>query len=221
MAALYSELSGNRIVDGRVVVPSWGPWHADVTIDREVSLAATGLTLIVGNLVALCSVWRTSIPYQGRTRVRLVGGANGWGRSIADKGYALSGGVKLSLVLGDLARATGETVAVGEDRRLGTHYLREAGPANRHLNTLVPGAWWVDFAGVTRTGVRASTGITSSFAMTSFDGARRVAVVASESPVDFVPGRTMRGFTLGATLTLAGVTHVLSRGALRTEVLAA
>lgn len=89
-----------------------------------------------------------------------------------------------------------------------------------HLNSLAWGRWWIDPDGTTRVGVRASSPVASPFSLTGFDGAKRTAMVATEMPADFVPGRTLKTPTLGATLKISCVTHVITKGALRTEVLA-
>lgn len=218
----FAELNGNRVTDGRITLPFAGAWHADVTLDKEVSIPATGLTLILAGLTLSCAAWRAPMPYQGRTRLRLIGGAGKWRNVIGPQGYKASAGVKLSLVLGDAARSVGERITVGTDRVVGaTHYVRESAPACRLLNRLVPGEWWIDPDGTTKTGTRPTSTIASAFTIVSFDGARGAAVVATEKPEDFVPGRTFRGITLASTITIGGVTHMITKTGLRTEVLAA
>lgn len=220
--ALFAELQGKRVIDGRIVVPTVGAPHADVTIDSEVAIP-TRAVLIVGTFRMICTPWRTVVPYQGRTVIRLIAGAAGWQRELGAKGYTSAPSVRLSLVLGDLARTVGETLELHADRELGEHYIREAAPACRHLNRLLPGAWRIDPAdGVTRTGPRASSPITSPFSVQSYNGARGALVVASEFLADFVPARTLTAPTMpGKVITIGAVTHSIVKGAVRTEVLAA
>lgn len=220
--ALFAELDGKRIVDGRITVPDVGAPHADVMLDAEVPSISSKVALVVGTLRMICTPWRAVVPFQGRTRVRLIGGAAGWQRELAAKGYTSPAGVRLSLVLGDAARAVGETLELGADRSLGGHYVRELAPACRLLNRLAPGAWRVDLDGVTRTGARASSAISSPFSVQSFDGARGALVVASEFLADWLPRRTLTAHVMpGKTITISGVVHTIAKGAIRTEVLAA
>lgn len=221
--ALFAELNGKRVVDGRITVPTVGAPHADVTLDAEVSLPSSGLELVVGTFRMRCAIWRALVPFQGRTSLRLIAGSGGWLRELGAKGYTSSAGVMLSLVLGDLARAVGETLELDTDRELGEHYVREAGPACRHLNRLLPGAWRIDPAdGVTRSGARASSPISSPFSVQSYHGARGALVVASEFLADFVPARTLTATVMpGKVITIGAVTHSIVKGAVRTEVLAA
>jgi hypothetical protein len=220
--ALFAELAGVRVIDARVAVPTYGAWHADLTLDKEVTPAATGLRLVLADLEMTCALWRAAAPYQGRTRLRVIGGAAGWRKSVKTKAYYLPFGVKLSSILKDLASEVGESVSVANDTSVGTHYEREAAPASTHLNWLARDVgWYIDAAGVTQVAARVEASIASTFSLVAYDGARGVATIATEKPADFVPGRTLKHFTLAATLKIGGVVHVLSKGALRTEVLAA
>lgn len=222
MAEMFSELSGNHVVEGRITIPGRGLWHADVTLDKEVpTLAAAGLILLVADLRLTCAVYRKPIPYQGKTRVRLIGGAGGWRKEIPEKGYKLATGVRLGLLLADAARECGERITLADDRILGFHYSRDRAPAMRLLNRWLADEWWIDADGMTRTGPRPASLVASPFSLLGYDGARGVATVATEKPGDFLPGRTFRAPTMAATLTVGGVTHSITKGALRTEVLAA
>jgi hypothetical protein len=218
---MIAELAGHRVVEARVTVPRGGAWHADVLLDKEAALAATGLVLTLAGLKLSCAPYRTPISFQGTTRVRLIGGAGGWRKLLMPKGYKVATGVRLSLVLGDAARECGEKMVVATDRVLGLHYARDRAPACRLLNRWVPADWWIDIDGTTRTAPRASSAIVSPFSLSSYDGARGVAMIATEIPGDFMPGRTFRPGNMSATLTIDSVTHFLSKDALRSEVLAA
>lgn len=218
MSDLLAKLDGARVIEGRLVIPMTGAPHADVTIDKADAIAASGLVLTIADIVMSCSPWRTPIAFQSRTQARLVGGKNGWRNTVAARAYKSAIGVKLSTVLGDAAKECGETISIGTDRALGTHYIRERSPASRHLNSLTGGAWWMALDGTTTLGARPSGTITSPFSLLSYDGARGVAIVATERPGDFVPARTFKPSTLDATLTVLGVVHTLSKGKLRTEV---
>ncbi len=217
----FSELNTIRVVEARVTIPSWGAWHADVTLEKEAVIPPTAVaTLTLGGLSLTCTPWRPPVTWQGRTMVRLIGGAGGWSSEIKAYPYKSTAGVKLKTVLSDAATACGETIVIGTDRVLGFHYEREKAPAQRLLNRLTPRAWWIGADGITRTGDRATSTIGSSFSVIDVKGAQGRIVIATETPADFVPGRTFQG-TLKASVTIGGVTHTLGKDGLRTEVLAA
>lgn len=217
---LFAELSGHRVVSGRIVIPYVGAWHADVTLDKEVSLATSGLALVLGDLTMRCAPWRAVVAYQGGTDVRLIGGNAGWRKVIKEDGYTNPAGVRLSYVLGACARECGETIEIATDRVLGTHYARERAPGTRHLNTLAPSSWRIDADGVTRIGPRAARLITSAFTVVGFSGARGAMQIATEALADIVPGRSLKGTTMSGPITIGGVTHMIDGGKVRTQVLA-
>lgn len=221
----FAELDGIRVVDARVCFPRWGAWHADVTIEKDATVGAKS-TLVFGDLTLACAAWRPPVAWQGRTRVRLIGGAGGWGNEIDPFSYSSPNGVKLALVLGDAAKAAGERVELLgslRDKSVGSHYQRVKAVASRVLNLFVPGAWWIAPNGKTMVSEERDnvSAIGSSFSIERVDGARGLVVVATEKPGDFMPGRTFKGSTLTATTKIGGVTHILTGEKLRTEVLAA
>lgn len=218
---LFAEVNGARVVEGRIVIPAYGPAYAAVTLDKEVTLPSTGCELVLADLKIKCAPWRAA-SFQGRTMAKLIAGANGWRKTLPAQGYKLPGGVKLSLVLREAASRIGETVSVGEDRVLGGHYSREVGPAVTHLNALCPRAWWIGVDGVTRTGTRAAGKVTASFSVVSFDGARGALTIATETPADIMPAKTIAAPTLGTMIpTISAVTHTISKSGIRTEIMVA
>lgn len=222
---LFAQLAGVQVLSGQIVIPYMGAPHADVTLSKEAALAASGLTLILGKFAMKCSPWRTPIAFQGKTQVRLIGGAGGWRKVIPAEGYALSNGtqLKLSFILGACAKLVGETLVVDAsfERVIGTHYARDKASASVNLNTLAPSSWYIGLDGVTRIGARAATAVTSPFTIVSFDGARGAMTIATDFPEDIIPGRTLKGTTIAKPITIGGVTHMITAGKIRTEVLAA
>jgi hypothetical protein len=218
---LFCELNGERVIEGRVVIPTFGAWNAALTIDREVDLPAKGLTLSLAGLSLVCSKWSAHSRYQGRTSLRVIGGYAGWRNILKDRGYNLPGGVKVSLVLGQIAQDVGERISVTKDRTLGDHYTREAGTSGTvHLNYLLNRRWRF-LADGTTTDAEWPTGVVSpDYTVTNYDGATRVATIASERPGDLMPNKTLQSVVIGSdSWLIAGVVHTISKGALRTEVL--
>ena len=125
------------------------------------------------------------------TKIRIVGGANGWSKQLAAKLYHndvglqgnAQGGVKALLVATDAAREAGETLGTFVPRveRVGRDFVRRAGlSAARTLEDVIDGpAWWVDYAGVTHAGPRAPVAAAaSSYELLEFDPRTRMATLA-------------------------------------------
>jgi hypothetical protein len=159
-------------------------------------------------------------PFAGSNSARIVGGAGGWGRSIALAPYRNPAGVPLSLVLRDAAAAVGETVKLASDRLLGEFFTPESGPAAWLLRRLAGELWWMDDAGVTQVGARPATTIKSPATVESYRGGRGWLTVATEDLAAWVPKATFSGTTVTRPITV-GATRIASGsdGILRLEVL--
>lgn len=221
--SLYAEIGGAQILSARIVIPRLGAWYADVTLAAEVQLGGR-LTLIAADLALGCVAWRSK-PYQGRTRAMVIGGRGGLQKQLPAKGYGAS--VKLSTVLADVARESGETIAVVDDRAVGDHFVRDVAPAERMLNRLAA-RWHVALSkdapsivvGPWETS-QENKPITTAFEVVGFDGAASVATIATETLSAFTPERTFTStlLPLGTFLEVNGVVHTLTAQKVRTEVL--
>jgi hypothetical protein len=93
----------------------------------------------------------------------LLGGAGSWGRRLPAKGYHSDSGVRPSQVIRDAATECGETVGTLDCvDSLGVDYARPMGENSTAAMVLDDAAgssryWWVDRAGATNVGVRASS----------------------------------------------------------------
>ena len=142
----------------------------------------------------------------------MVGGYGGWQKSIPAKSYYFASGIPLSMVLNDAAVECGEqwggTVGAASDLQLyasqsiGTRYVREQGNAQQVLRQQVGNLWWIDSSGNTRMAPRASTLITSPFEIINWSGGKGKFQVATESPGDWIPGRTFNNPVIGAVQTV-------------------
>lgn len=180
------KLNGTRVAKALLFLPWHGAWTADVMLDSPIEFP-TRVTLTIGAAPYVGTVYRAG-NYLGSYRARLVGGADGWGKTLGARGYYNPLGIPFSLILADLERETGETIELGSDFVLGQHYARRTGPASDALNGR---AWYVDPTGVTQIRERDTSGrVTSSFALTRGSNyADGRIVVATESPEDWIPGR--------------------------------
>lgn len=214
--AIFAALSGNRITTGEIMIPSLGLWSADIQLDGVPTLPAS-VTLTLGSL-SLVGYVRRGVDYLGSLRVRIAGGFGGWQKTIPSKGYHLSGGVKFSTVLGDVANEIGERLSIETDRSLGADYVRESGPAQRQINRLAT-AWYIQPDGVTRIGTRGTSAIVSQFDTLHYNAAAGVVTVGiTDAYGDWTPGRTFMDATVGQS-TIKGVTHKIGKSVTRTEVM--
>ncbi len=220
---LFAEIAGARVIAGRVVIPYCGAFHADVTIDREVTTIAPGSTLTIGDLKLVVTPWRAVQPYQGRTLVRLIGGYGGWRKPLPERGYSSPAGVRASLVLTHAAKEAGERIEIGPSfaaKILGLHYARiNDEPGSRVLNVVARGAWHLDPDGITRVGARTASTLAKPVTVTAFDGARGTCVIASENVNALRPGVTFSSVTIKRPVTIASLVHTLSEKGVRTEAL--
>lgn len=197
----YSTLNGERTVSGSLYIPAYGAWVADIALALAVTVVSP-VTLTVGNLELVGSIVRAG-AYAGSRSYRLVGGAGGWRKNLTARSYVRASGIDASMVLGDLATETGETIADAPTTALGTSYVRFAGPASRTLSALTP-AWYIDAKGVTRIGARMPTIIKSEFTPTARHGGAGTVEVATEDPASWLPGASFSSPLLnGATLTIS------------------
>jgi hypothetical protein len=215
----YADLSGLRVLSGRVRVPAGGAWTAELSVVDDAPLAAGPVTLTLGNLVLVGAVAR-SAAHVGLLMVQLVGGAGGWGTPLPPRAYQNPPGVLLSMVLGDAAIEAGEALAVEGDRTLGTDFVRMGGAGGTLLSALAPG-WWVDGAGLTHTAPRApGAAITSDAVVEAYSGSAGRLVVSTEDPAAWLPGATFANATLTTPLVIDSVCfHLENADILRVEAL--
>ncbi len=210
----YAAVNGLPIVRGRISLPGWGIWHADIWTDGDLPIG-TAARIELADLVAVGTVVR-DVAWTGQRGVRVVGGAGGWRKAVGAQQYANPPGLTMSTILSDTAADVGETVVVATDRSVGVQWMRSAGQASDALYALADEAWWVDLDGVTHVGDRVPGAIVSVFTATGVDQPSNVVTVATENPADWLPGKTYQGTSVGGTIDR--VTHHISAMRMRTEV---
>jgi len=210
---LFAEISGNRVVAGSICILALGVWYADMLLDRTVEISGAQ-TVSLGPLTMKGTVVIGG-SFTGSTRVRVIGGAAGWRLPVPAKSYQHDLGVKKSTVIGDAARAVGETVSIAKDGILGSAFVRQRGPASRVLNQ-VGDLWYVRADGVTVIGARDASKIASEFSVISAQLAIGQIVVATENPQDWTPGRKFSTETISER-TVSAVMHKIDKDQFRTE----
>lgn len=186
-------LAGTPSSRGRVQIPAWGTWWADVDLVDDVALSGR-VTLEVADATLVGTVVSGGVS-DGRASYRVVGGAGGWGAELPARGYADDAGVTLAAVLADLARETGESVeGVSPLTRLGPHYARATAPAYVTLASLAPRAWYVDGGGVTRLGARPAVEYAGDAPRVRVDPAGQIVELAVDEGLEsLVPGVEVDG----------------------------
>lgn len=220
--ALYASLGDLRLVSARLLMPAFGLWSADVQLSEDDALPAGPLTLSIGTLSLVGSVYRTG-PWAGSRGVRIVGGFGGWRLPLKARLYSDTNGVKLSAVLRDAAAEVGEHVVVTGDRSVGPLFARAVAPASRLLSVLVGRAgWWLDALGITRLGDRPATPITSEFTPTAYRPELGAVTIATEDLAAWLPGVTFDHPLLPEAMQASSVSVNLEAGGrMRLEVLTA
>lgn len=184
---MTNTLGTEPVMTGRVSIPGYGmPW-IDTTLTEPATL--TGAQVFTLGGVTMNATVVAGGPYQGRARYRLVGGAGGWGKSVAAKAYNDDAGVKVSKLAQDLASACGETLGTLPTTRRGPHYARDAKAAFLTLNEIAPRAWYVDLDGVTKFGERPTATYTGDGTVVRVDQAARFVELALDAlDTSLVPG---------------------------------
>lgn len=233
MSGEWGTLNGQRIISGKITIPYYGSWSADVTLNLEASVlpqvVALGVptalpppvTILLGDLTLQGYAYRV-FSFAGARSARCSGGVGGWKNNVIAKSYQNPAGINLSMVLGDAAKEVGESVVVNPDSSIGTAYMREAAPAQRVLKQLAGALWWIDpKTGTTNVSpTRRSDAITTPFQVVSYNGGLGVFTIASENLGDWMPGRVFTSPTVTVQQTVSSVVHAIDNtGKVRTEVM--
>lgn len=160
----YITCNGQRLTALRVDVANVGPWVADLDFEADPDVSGA-VEIRVGSLVLIGTVVSAlSGTHLEQRKCRVVAGAGGWARELARKDYHNNAKIKARLVAEDAAREVGETLGdfTPAAERIGVHYVRSSGPASRVLEHVIGDGvpWWVDYAGRTCVGPRASQPLT-------------------------------------------------------------
>lgn len=175
-------VDGNGVERMRLFVPSRGPWSADLDFLEQPDVSGQitieqGSARLVGTVVP-----RQSGTHTLQRRVRVVGGAGGWGNEIDQAAYHNDAGVSRRFIAQEAARLAGETLegfASMGPSAFAVDYARERGPASRSLEDAAGGAsWWVDFAGKTQVAVRSGAPVDPELVeVLEYDPVTRVATL--------------------------------------------
>ncbi|HMJ52398.1 MAG TPA: hypothetical protein VK540_09985 [Polyangiaceae bacterium] len=209
-----STVKGKPIMSGELSMPRIGAWHVDIDADAET--LAGKLTLSFEGVELVGTVLGAGVS-GGRLGARIVGGAGGISRDIGVKNYAGSAGTKISAVVADIMRETGETLSATSDQsvlgRTLAKWERIAGPASHALVNVLDTAgavWRVLRDGTIWVGMATYPDATVEHVLIDEDWVNGILTIAPEK-ADLEPGVTFRGQKIDE------VVHRLKPGSLRTE----
>lgn len=194
-------VNGTQIQSITLKMPRWGVWTARCKLAGDkVLLAGTSVVVVLGDLT-LTGVVRHGGVFISSAEYVIVGGKDGWSKTIGRKNYRTDAGVQLSTVVSDLVKDSGEPIRLmpGVDQSLGYAWSRPAGVASQALDLLAP-HWWVAPGGTTCIGERAETVLpkTVKWSLESYDPANKIAVIG-------VSNDTVAAFQPGVRLTASGM----------------
>lgn len=102
-------LNGKAVLRGKLHLPLWGVWHADLEVDTATPLDVGGLaTLAFEDGLQLKGTARRAGVTRDYTLLRLVGGRGGLRKPCDPRGY---GTVPLQTVLQDVLQQAGEVLS--------------------------------------------------------------------------------------------------------------
>lgn len=186
-------LNGVTCSTARLQCGDWGTWWADCSLADPLELARGAAAQLAFADVNAAGTVVSGGAFEGRAAYRIAGGGGGWGKAVDARAYLDDAGVSSSLVLSDVARDAGETIADLPSDRMGSHFARLSGTASAVLNVLAPRAWRVDFDGVTRMGRRPATVYSGTAPRTRVDTASGVIELAADSLGGLLPGVSIDG----------------------------
>lgn len=216
--SVFAELAGTQVLEATVTIPVRGAWTADVVLTGAPVSSTEGLvTLTIADLELSGTIVRGA-EFQNTFRCRMVGGYAGWRNTLGPRSYQSDAGLRMGPILQDLAREAGEQVSVGDDRTIGTAWVRSTGPATRTLDELYPD-WWIDFEGVTQIRPRPTATVAATFQVVGKQPEDGRTELVTDSPASFYPGASFVSPVIPLT-TANMVVHRLTKGSLQTTVYA-
>jgi hypothetical protein len=211
MPASFATLNGLRVVSVRLEHPWRGAWVADLDLDPDVvALAPTSgkATLTIGTTPLIGTIdSRASGVFSSKAKARLVGGGNGWDKTVTRQHYHSDAAVISTQLYATTGVQVGEVVTDLVPRPLGNDWVRTTGPASQVFDLPSPVEWHVDLTGVTIVGPRLPALPDLTLEILHFDPTTQIAELSSDAIV--FPGTVLVDPRLGpAPLTVRTVTQV-------------
>lgn len=134
----FATVNDLDILAGTVCLPRAGVWHADLEADASDATALVGaVTVVIGSLTLKGTAFRSG-AFVERAAVRVVGGAAGFAKSLAPKGYrAPTVQIVAKDILGDAGEALSSTVDAALVATQLPAWVRMAARASEQFGRLV------------------------------------------------------------------------------------
>lgn len=182
----FASVNGVPATSLRLVVGQVGPWVVDAILEEDTPMEGRVL-MRIGEHQLSGTISPNSGAFGLKGALRIVAGANGWGRIIPPKPYHNDAGVKTFIVASDAARECGEAFGTfaPSAERVGAHYARTEGLASNSLEDLIGEAlWWVDYDGITHVGARERVDAhPSSYEVLEYNPRTRTVTLAVDDPL--------------------------------------
>jgi hypothetical protein len=189
---------GNLDVSRAVVtIPRWGLTTIEATTIGDDDLAGQRITFAHRELELSCTVLDGGVQRQ-RGHWLCVVGAGKWSTSVGHRGYRNAAGVKLSTVVGDVAREIGEETGTLPTTQIGPAYDRREGEASRTLDLLAPENWYVDEAGKLQIGARAASSYSDEYVLVDRAPQGQLLEVRAPDWSALLPGAELEGIEVAS-----------------------
>jgi hypothetical protein len=210
----FCTVNGSPVLEGEIGLPRIGVWQADVELPA--AGAPTGrVTLALGTQKMVGTVTRSGPDGRGRQRMRIVGGAGGFAKTLAPKSYYAT---PFRLPLLDVLTDAGEQLAPSADPGIlaaqmpaWSRMSSTAGVSLAALVESVGAAWRVLLDGTVWIGTESWPASTMAAIAVLWRPEARTRVVASLAPT-VLPGQTYNGERIRY------VRHLVAPDKLRTEL---
>lgn len=174
MTEAFATLAGKPVAGLTLTAGAGGPWYADVDLEVDDAIPAGRIALACRGATLSCTADPAASGTFGLQRkVRVVGGANGWGDTYPATSYQSDNGVSAKMAAEALAKLAGETLGdfMPGSPKMGANWFRARDSAGQNLEALAGGVpWWVDYAGVTHVRARAiAPAVAGSYEVLGFD----------------------------------------------------
>jgi hypothetical protein len=190
------DLGGLLATSVRLVTPWSGARWAEVDVDLESAEApapAGRSVLRIGLESFVVRIDPRGTHKKGaKATVRVIAGGGGWDAPVRRQHFQSDAGVLVASVLAATAAEVGETVLPGLAGRLGTSYVRTAGPASR---VLAGRDWYVNAAGVTVVASWPELPAVADLEVLDWDPITRAATIAADAVIS--PGLVLTDARFG------------------------
>lgn len=180
-----------------VTIPRWGITTIDAVTLGDDDLAGRSLTFAHRSLELTCTVIDGGVQRQ-RGHWLCVVGAGKWSTSVAARGYRNAAGVKLSTVVGDVAREIGEQTGTLPTTQIGPAYDRREGEASRTLDAVAPEGWYVDEAGKLQIGLRSASSYGGEYVLEDRAPNGQLLTVLAPDWSELLPGAQLEGIEVAS-----------------------